>query len=792
MLIRILSLFLLGIYSASAVTNVWFSPGGKGDGSSRGNPRSYYPDLLYWKLLGGDKSIDRTVIMHFLPGEYLIHPIDTETVYASDFRITILGEGARPEDTVLKLVPNYPSGASDGGGNWVSVIDLARNNEYLRRFVMENITIDGNWEGQTNYNHPSYLRSYKNSPVNVSARTGRIRKVIVRNFGAHGLMPQRLNDLGEGVEVFPLFVTTREEGQEPEDGDPCPWLVEECEVTGFNGLYNGYSSCLMGVTKLNVPETPDWAFKDNDRRLIWFRRNQVRGVPQQAGVIALGAAGIGTNYSGRITWSDNVILNGSGFNTDTGALWDLGITNCLFLDVVSLGYLGSPFAGQPSHRRYDLIGNSIRLGGFLFSADYMDFGYLPGTVTPKEDQSLVLGRRRTYQSSGLFIGGIADDIELAGNWFTTRPSEQFRGRFLPEGRDSTFRLVYRMPSKDPNDPKAPSIPRFDALNVDLRGNFFSAVPFDFVSLKGLEGGKVSRLTENASPMQAVRQPAPSKHPFVPAGVIQRVVAFYTNQPRQLRLQGLAVDSKTVRIMESNYVDRVLSGACEVSFGNPSRSGNDGKFVVPVRVAIQPTPLSGGVTRPLSRRLVVLEVLAGSLNPQKLTALTDSEGIAKFTYSVSSERNGMDFFRAWTDFGQGTREEFDEHQDAWATLDYAHGTTVSVVSNPDVCDARNGTPATFRIVRTGRLDRPLTIAFGSLTGPLAAEPGIDFEWTGPGRDRVGRSLTFPTGEREVEIQAKPLPRTARSGRLVTLTISEGEGYGRGLPYIGRAVVFNPGK
>ncbi len=803
-----LLVFVLGTHTVGAVTNVWFAPGGRGDGSSRESPRVYYPDLLKWKLLGGDKNTDPTVIMHFLPGEYLIHPIDTATVYPSNFRITIRGEGNRPEDTVLKLAPNFPQGASDGGGSSVSLIDLARNNEYLQRFVMENITIDGNWAGQTNYNHPGYLRGYKSSPVTVSARTGRIRRVIVRNYGSHGMMPHRASDAGAGVEAFPLHVQTWEEGQEPEDGDPCPWIIEDCEVSDFHGLYNGYATALSAVTKLNRTNAPSWAFQDNSRRLIWWRRNQVRGTPQKAGVIGQGAAGIGTNYSGRITWSDNVVLNGSGFITDTGVVWDINLTNCLFLDMISLGYLGTPQVGQPYQRRYQIRDNSIRLSGYWFAWDYSDFSNSAGSTTRQSDPSLILGQRRIYRPAGLSVGGLADEITLAGNWFTTRPADQFRGLYLPEGETAQFRIVNRLPAKDPFNPKAPVIRREDAQNVNLAGNYLSSAAFDFSGLKPVVGNRVARLTERASPVLDARPPLSGSSQFVPFGAVQRVALLLTNQPRRLTWQGWPAGGNPngpPRTTETNWVDQVMWGACEVVCGRPEPSGSSGQFSLPVRVAIQPTPGSGlGGTRPWPQIEVNLETLPGSQHPQRLTARTDARGLAQFTYPVAPQTHGVDSFRIWVDFGDGAQGVWDEFQDAWATAEFAHGTTVGVVVENGIADARNGNAAVLKLVRTGPTDRALTVNLGFDEGPLAAERGRDLDLLGPvgsGNDPGGKAgenrvitstVTLPAGQREVILQARPKTATARNGRLLTVEVKPGEHYAAGVASSGQAVVYSPGK
>ena len=129
-------------------TNFWFAPGGRGNGTAPDRPRVYSPNFMQWSVLNGGPGQVRDVTIHFHPGEYLVQPLDTTIVGPSEWKIRIRGLGKNPEDVVLKLLPNFNSGASDRGGNWVDVINLSRNNEYLQRFEMENLTIDGNWTGR--------------------------------------------------------------------------------------------------------------------------------------------------------------------------------------------------------------------------------------------------------------------------------------------------------------------------------------------------------------------------------------------------------------------------------------------------------------------------------------------------------------------------------------------------------------------------------------------------------------------------------------------------------------------
>lgn len=787
----------LGALWAHSATDLWFAPDGTGRGNSRESPARYSAELIKRQLADG-RSANHELVIHFLPGVYVVSPIGPISGRPSPWRLTILGEGQRPEDTVLRLVADHQGGQSDGGGNSACIIDLRRNEEYLRRFVIENITLDSNWEGQTGFNHRGYLRAYKTSPLSVSARTGRFRKVIVRNFGAHGMVPHRSIDVGAGVEAFPITVWTRDEGQLPEDGDLRPWVVEDCEVSDFHGLYNGYTTCLIAVVRSNDANTPRWAIEDVSRRLIWFRRNQVRGSSLDGRVIGLGAAGLGTNYTSKITFSDNVILNGAGFNTDTGSLRHLDLTNNLFLDTFAIGYLGTAFTGTPTMIDYDITRNSIRLTGRGTAAAYTDFGRTnnpKGGLGVQFDPSLKLGRRSAPPVVGLSVAGIAQDITLSGNWFTSRAEEAFAGG------EPGFQIVYRVPARSADTPNSLTVVRQDALDVDLTDNRLSSVPFDFMDLKPLEGGRLKQLGERSSPLLNVRRPASPRGNFRPTGVVERVGMILGNRPMQIKWSGVAPgDTQNLQQVVTNVVDRVLVGGLEVVCGTPTIEVGGTKVTVPVRVVIQPTPLADAPgTRPVANRSVHLEILPGSQHPRTLSAVTDREGIATFSYEVAPGTQGMDFYRAWTDFGQGAKDTWDEFQDAWATAELALGNTVGLEVIGDIADARNGNPAIINLVRKGQLDRPLVVNLTLAGGQHAADLGQDFELTGPAftgkkAEKSGNEfrVTIPARTASREIHVKPVSKTARSGRVVTLQVQPGEQYGVGSPASGQVAIFAPGK
>ena len=794
---------------AGAATNIWFAPGGTGDGTAPDRPRAYTSHFMLWGLLHGTPTMDHDVRMNFFPGEYETEPVNTVTTQPSDWKIRIRGLGKNPEDVVLKLKADVKGGASDTGGNWVNVIDLGRNSEYLQRFELENITIDGNWTGQTNYNHPGYLRGYKNCPVYASARTGRIRRVIVRNYGAHGVMPQRPNDLGEGVEVFPLHIFTKDEGQQPEDGDPAPWVIEDCEIADFHGYYNGYATCMMAVVRLNVPTTPRWALENTANRLVWFRRNQVRGVPAEPGVITLGAAGVETNRTGKITWSDNVLLNSTVFNTDTGSLRHLDITNCLGLDVYAVGKVGTANARVPSMMDYSVSDNSFRFGWTLTWPDYHNYivtNKPGGSFGVSVDPSLRLGRHQRLMFGGLKIQGIAQDVRYTGNWFTSRSREDFGNvnPLLP--RDPVFRIVHRFPEREPEATNAPRIFRADALDVDLGDNRISSVPFDFERMKPVEGRRLGKLSEGSSPLLDTREALPAQPGFVPMGNLQRVAMVFTNVSRRIPWKGLPFGVKSDQPREGVFdgKDEVLIGAIEVICGQPATVSADGTFRLPVRVALQPTPQAKrSGTTPIPGRTVFLEVLPGSRHPRRLSAEADRNGVATFSYPVEAGANGVDYFRVWTDAGNGRSGEWDEYQDSWSTAYHAHGQTVGVRAYIDVANAQSGDAGELRLRRTGPDDAPLKVKLVLAGGDAAPRLGSAFRLKGPGRKGIpgGRdeapseiqdSVEFARGQRELTVQVEAIPGQARSGDLVKLRIESGNGYSTGEPPEGTIVLYAPSK
>lgn len=803
--VLLLCLCLLPL-QAFALVRVWFAPAGKGDGSSREQPRAWDVQEVNTKYLG-NWAADPEVEFNLLPGEYLTAPINTATTEPSRFRLTIRGHGRRPEDTVLKLAPNQASGASDHGTAWVGVIDLNRNAEYLDRFVAENLTVDGGWDLQTSFNHPGYLRGFKDSPLQVAARTGRISRVLIRNFGAHGLMPRGPNDSGAGVEIFPLAIVVKDEGQSPEGDDPACWVIEDCEVVGFHPLYAGYGTMIMVGSRMDVPGvTPKWAADDLNRRLVLVRRNQVRGGPDGAGMIVFGTAAHEGHAAGKITFADNVVATASlGFNTDTGVIQHLDFTNSLFLDLVCVGNLGQPDSG-PNHAGYTLKDCSIRLFGGPDSVAYDDFAFtnVVGRLQKTRPDQVRLGVRRPDPASGLQIAGAARDIRFTDNWLTAAPVGHFN-RFNPHRKeDAAFRLLYKMESMKPLPGGLPARRRPDALNVELSGNRLSSVPWDFSQFDTVSAGKVASLGENSAPtFQQRRRPLPASAGFEPVGNVERVHALYTNLPRRYVVAAAATNrgKVNVRRTEQLRVEPHLIGAEELILANPGRSERDGTFTIQARLALQPTPLSGlSGTRPLAGRRVWLEVLPGSRHPQKLSAETDRRGFATFSYPVSAGVDGVDSFRAWVDVGEGEAGRWDEFQDAWCSGEFAHGTTVSLLAEIDVADQRFDREAILRLTRTGDLRDALSVSLAAAsvgpTGGNSVVPDVEVSGLGNAADQLTKAaagvwkVPFAVGERTVRVRVANPDKAKRGTQVARFFIRPARGYAPGTEPSAHVVLYRP--
>ncbi len=733
---------------AEAARRFHLAPVKQGDGSGRNaaNARAFDGNDLNYRIFA-DGS-DPVVELRFAPGTYSL----TTFLFvggggkAAEYFVRMVGEGARPEDVVIRNDKPFIAGVQDR---------MVRFQE-LRRVEIENLTFDGNWDDKMRRaTHPVLTSSYKNQPLSITARTGRVRRVIVRNHGSIGLVPQTRFDNSAGVEAFPLALGTVDVGQEPEGGDPRPWVVEDCEVHGFHVDYNGYGTMIMAGAG-NIPgRTPVWAGTEAGRRLFLIRRNQVRGTPTGAGVIALGSAGCspGEVDGGRVTFTDNIVVNASmGFNTDCGRLTDLDFTNSLFLDIWILGNVNAAFTGMM--QRYQVSGNTVRFG---HRREYPVYSRLEWNGPRATSQPrFVLGRGQTNELVGLFVGA-PSDVRFSGNWFTTRSPERRGVESLP----AEFQLARKLTQAD-----MPWSTTFaDATDFDGSQNGISSVPLDFTALEEVPLKRMAKLARNSAPeLFKNRRVAERTSAFRPLGRIERVLPVWGR--RQQRYEWTAATGNGTRRQRLPEVNEpALIGGIEITIGEPvSESANE--LRVPVRLAVQPLP-GRGETRPLAGSNVWLEVTGPT--PLLLSAETDRRGIAVFRVPTENTGPVRLQFRAFHDPEVRSPAEgrFNEYRVAFAVADHTLGTHVGVTAFPDVADEKSGQPGRLKFFRTpdreGALPE-LEIYFrvgGEARSArieddyrLEAVGGISLRTDTARQGGIAR-LTFPKDSDVVEVDVVPL-------------------------------------
>jgi len=169
----------------------------------------------------------------------LVIPKEMGAGVLTNLNLVIEGVGSTPD--AVRLLNVAPKG-SYSFPDHILKLDLSYNealnpsNRIFRmaaRIVIQNLLLDGNWQWKIDqYLAPAYAKGYKNAPLLVTASTGAIRKVIVRNFGAVGYVPWSHFGGVAGVETFPLRVSGDDVGQVPP-----PWATPALGNRGLRGAW---------------------------------------------------------------------------------------------------------------------------------------------------------------------------------------------------------------------------------------------------------------------------------------------------------------------------------------------------------------------------------------------------------------------------------------------------------------------------------------------------------------------------------------------------------------------------
>lgn len=726
--------------AARGEIQLWFSPTGPvghstpEHGFSRNDPHRFEWRWVKEAALH-DRQPERSIVMNFLRGTHTNvyigdvndmswNPKPTFTDEPGRWRITIRGLEPRAENTVLQFPTQFWSGAN----GFVSVIELvgdAQKKIDYARIVVEDLMLDGNWD-QQKFSGPDFLGSYKVQPLRIFARTARIRNVIVHNYGAHNSVPQTTVNLA-GCEIFPIAVTSADVGQEPEDGDPRPVVIEDCELDGLNSVYGGYCTAIAVSARVTREKTKpnyvsDVFSTDPNRRLFLVRRNQVRGYHP----IAWGSSGGRSSESRGITFTGNVVVGGGlMMNTDTGVISYIDLTNNIGLGVGGLANHGWPNSDfKFGHHHYTITGNAIRFRGPWSFPIYQNYSYINGKPVT-DDRGLVLGRMDTNPVAGVIFAGASSDTVFSGNLFTTESAEAFNRNVGPAAR---FQLLRKYEDQENVGESWPAFPRSASGNVTVRKNAISRVSQDFLDMEVLDEDRTFPVfTANSAVLHSQRRPAlPSPTgSFQPFGTIERVSLITTFRPTEYRWLGSdsTMEKRTQRSITLSS-DRITMGVMEVTLGMPSSNGHSVR--VPVRAVMQPSAINKlQRTRPVVNRNIYIETFINGQNRGVQRSETGPDGLALFEMP-SFNGNALWKFRAWVDAGLGSEGVFDPYQDAWATASWNQGNVVSLTTRPCVARVINGQHGRFVFHRSGspeELARQLSVQVEMETSrPKAAFPG----------------------------------------------------------------------
>jgi hypothetical protein len=247
----------------SSIVERWFKPGTNGSGESSSSPTEFsWPAFLGWvqslsqgglppNVVNG-QNIQQDIVLHFLPGVHenvLIfltkgwRPLMTQStpggvVYVpnpnwniNNARIYIIGgepdpltgsqfdSASRPEDTTLRFPANYNAGSDFQGYGGIGIIKIEDDSlssntgagitsitggrtVQAQRVVVQNLTLDCNWRNQQAFSSLGAPLAYKQFGTYIAASTGRLKGLIVRDHGTHGLICNSQYDNTAGVEAF--------------------------------------------------------------------------------------------------------------------------------------------------------------------------------------------------------------------------------------------------------------------------------------------------------------------------------------------------------------------------------------------------------------------------------------------------------------------------------------------------------------------------------------------------------------------------------------------------------------
>ena len=699
----------------------------------------------------------------------IVLPASLDGARLSQLRIWIKGQGPTPDE--VRLVNRSPLvGAGFPNPDYVIALNLSLANSggapiTADRLVVENLLLDGGWDWKMDQIATlNSAQGYKNAPLNLTARTGAARKLIVRNFGSVGYVPWAHYGGAAGIEAFPFVVGGHDVGQPRPTGFRAPWEVFDCEIHGFTSAYSGYTTEMMVHAK-TAAFTPAWAKNDPARRFAVIRNVQYRSDSDGVSVIAMGNASSpwGSDESGRTTFRDSIVLNASlGYNGDTGKLKYVDILDSLGLNVRWWANMNAGPTGW--NDGFNLSNNSLRLGPRVNAYSYRSFCWksLSDFGAPYTDPSLILGRTEINDQFLLARMGSVNNLTIANNHITTIPSARFDETSAPLANPK-FRLLRKVPSMTAASCDEGPKQYFDGANMTVGQNYVSDFGQDFTWI----GSKVPLPTPGTYSSVTPTAPAPvqAEYPVLTDMDLGQPQFNFGRICRVLPQTNVVTRDYPWRIGEGqpptlSFEDMRLTGALEVSMASPTLSSTT--VTLPVRIALQQTPPKA-TELPEGKRL---SLKVTGLSTWNGNADSDVFGSTEFQIPSPTGVHGELNVTAFHDpaAGPGAAGQFAEYKVAYAKGTIAIGTVVSVEPLIAVAeDRREGgvQEGRLRFHRTGSVGASLPVTF-SLAESAARRPatlGTDFSLIVSGLGSVTASgtsgtITFPAGQAFVDVRVVP--------------------------------------
>jgi hypothetical protein len=878
MLLLMMTLFFgLSAQTYASTVHRWYSPTGTGDGSSKSSPTVFdYKKFATWTQWSVPVAATN-IVLHFLPGTHSNVRIQVGTgnrpyrngVADPDWNINKMNvyiqggnpdatSPSNPEETVLVYPDNCNEGSSESGHGGAGMINVQDGSHatglfadvgggrlyQARRVVVENLVLDCNWRNQKAFTSLGSPSTYKMYGINVIAATGRFRNVIVRDLGSHGLICASQFDSRAGVEAFPLMAQAVDDGQEPvvdcnscdlqlipyaNYSDPRPWLIEGCEVHGFNNIWGGYNTAIMVNVVTHDPTRteeatyinhhPPAAFlRDKDRRFALVRNCQVRG-----GAYAFGQAGPG--YCIGSTFTGNAVVGSAGgYNADTHAVLSGDITNSAILDVhVGVRQITDGHGSPDSINYHTVAGNLLRISSRETYRRYQDYkvisvsGATPST-TFVSDASLVLGYNFTNTVSCFHISGITLGPVFRDNWITTRAVDGFYKPNPAEHSSAVFRPIWWQTPTEVFPPyESGAFVRLDAQNVSLSQNRVSALADNFVDLGPTLGDAAySSFSDTSQPAYTLNRSALNGDPeFQVASRTERVVLFHDESESVTYSWKRLLPTGTTTTVTDTRIEPRLTRVREVQIQKPWRYSSD-FMKVNVRLVDHWLPSSGG---PVGSEIVQEENVAlrvvGPGVDQTLGQVTGE--VAQFTLPIPSGASGSYSITAW--WLEPGQTDYSYHG-SYSTAQHVEGTVVTVSVSPDVANDRNtalvAQRPVFTVRRSGPTTEPLTVnlelpsynvpRFKSSEELVSPTPDVAGTYgTGTGQDYVLKrgtttitpgalpnrafTVTIAAGDTFTNLTLYPTYDDLTENEVAYLRVASGTGYAIGLESTALAFIYD---